>query len=112
MSTGKDRMDLIFQRTEEIREEQKRKKQHRLQAGCMALCLALVISLSACMPEWMEQAVSGSVSHNSGAASLIANQAQLGYIVVGLISFLLGCAATVLLYRIKEKDQKKKDQEP
>lgn len=109
MSTGKDRMDLIFQRTEEIREEQKRKKQRWMQVGCMAFCLVLVISLSACMPGWMEQAASGSVAHHSGAASLIANQAQTGYIVVGLISFLLGCIATVLLYRIKEKNQKKKD---
>ena len=109
MSTGKDRIDLIFQRTEEIREEQKRKMQRRIQAGCMALGLMLVISLSVCMPGWMEQAASGSVAHHSGAASLIANQAQTGYIVVGLISFLLGCIATVLLYRIKEKNQKKKD---
>ena len=58
MSTGKDRIDLIFQRTEEIREEQKRKMQRRMQAGCMALGLMLVISLSVCMPGWMEQAAS------------------------------------------------------
>ena len=97
MSSGKERMDLIFQRTEEIRKEQQRKKKLRMQTGCMAACLVLVISLGACMPGWMEQAVSGSVAHTSGAASLIANQSQLGYIVMGIVSFCLGCVATVLL---------------
>ena len=111
MSSGKERMDLIFQRTEEIRKEQQRKKKLRMQTGCMAACLVLVISLGACMPGWMEQAVSGSVAHTSGAASLIANQSQLGYIVMGIVSFCLGCVATVLLYRIKGRNQQESAQE-
>ena len=111
MSSGKERMDLIFQRTEEIRKEQQRKKKLRMQTGCMAACLVLVISLGACMPGWMEQAVSGSVAHTSGAASLIAHQSQLGYIVMGIVSFCLGCVATVLLYRIKGRNQQESAQE-
>ena len=82
-----------------------------MQTGCMAACLVLVISLGVCMPGWMEQAVSGSVAHTSGAASLIANQPQLGYIVMGIVSFCLGCAATVLLYRIKGRNQQESGQE-
>lgn len=111
MSSGKERMDLIFRRTEEIRKEQTRKKKLWMQTGCMAACLVLVISLGVCMPGWMEQAVSGSVAHTSGAASLIANQPQLGYIVMGIVSFCLGCAATVLLYRIKGRNQQESGQE-
>lgn len=111
MSSGKERMDLIFRRTEEIRKEQTRKKKLWMQTGCMAACLVLVISLGVCMPGWMEQAVSGSVAHTSGAASLIANQPQLGYIVMGVVSFCLGCAATVLLYRIKGRNQQESGQE-
>lgn len=111
MSSCKERMDLIFQRTEEIRKEQQRKKKLWMQTGCMAACLVLVISLGVCMPGWMEQAVSGSVAHTSGAASLIANQSQLGYIVMGIVSFCLGCIATVLLYRIKGRNQQENEQE-
>ena len=111
MSSCKERMDLIFQRTEEIRKEQQRKKKLWMQTGCMAACLVLVISLGVCIPGWMEQAVSGSVAHTSGAASLIANQSQLGYIVMGIVSFCLGCIATVLLYRIKGRNQQENEQE-
>lgn len=108
MRTSKERMDLIFQRTEEIKKERKDKKRLWLEAGCVAACLALVISIGLCMPGMMEQTASGSVAHTSGAASLIANQSQLGYIVVGIISFLLGSVTTVLLYQIKERNQKKR----
>ena len=111
MSVSKDRMDLIFQRTGEIRKEKKRKKGLWMQAGCVAACLILVISLGICMPGTMEQAASGSLSLNSGAASLIANQDQLGYIVVGIVSFCLGAVVTVLLYRIKGRNQTGREQE-
>ena len=105
MRTSEERMDLIFQRTEEIQKEQQRKKQRWLEAGCVAACLGLV------MPGLMDQAVDGSVMHNSGAASLIASQSQLGYIVVGIFSFFLGSITTALLYHVKEhrrKDTEKK----
>lgn len=111
MRTSEERMDLIFQRTEEIQKEQQRKKQRWLEAGCAAAALVLMIALGISMPGLMHQAVSGAVVHNSGAASLIASQSQLGYIVVGIFSFFLGSITTVLLYRIKEhrrKDVEKK----
>ena len=58
------------------------------------------------MPGLMDQAVDGSVMHNSGAASLIASQSQLGYIVVGIFSFFLGSITTALLFRVKEHRRK------
>ena len=106
MRTSEERMNLIFKRTEEIRKEQQRKKKLWMEAGCVAACLVLVISLGLVMPGLMDQAVAGSVTHNSGAASLIASQSQLGYIIVGIFSFFLGSITTVLLYRIKEYGQK------
>lgn len=102
MRTNEERMELIFLRTEEIQKEQRRKRRQWLEAGCVAACLILVISLGIALPELMNRAVSGTVTHNSGAASLIASQSQLGYIMVGIASFVLGCVTTILLYRIRE----------
>ena len=107
MRTNEERMNLIFSRAEEIRNEQQKRKQRWIEAGCVAACMVLIIALGIGMPGIMGHAVSGSVTHNSGAASLIASQAQLGYIVVGIFSFALGCITTILLYRIKER---RKDQ--
>lgn len=85
MRTSEERMDLIFQRTEEIQKEQQRKKQRWLEAGCVAACLVLVVSLGLVMPGLMDQAVDGSVMHNSGAASLIAS--QMSYLRVTHLTF-------------------------
>lgn len=109
MRTNEERMDLIFRRTEEIQKEEKRKKKFWMQAGCLAAMLVLVVSLGVCMPGWIQRAGSETVLHNSGAASLIAGQEQLGYIVVGIVCFLLGCITTVILYQIKEYNQKKRE---
>ena len=87
--------------------EQQKRKQRWIEVGCVAVCMVLIIALGIGMPGIMGHAVSGSVTHNSGAASLIASQSQLGYIVVGIFSFALGCITTILLYRIKER---RKDQ--
>ena len=111
MRTNEERMNLIFERTEEIKKERQRKKRFWMEAGCVAACLILVVSLGFVMPGLMDRAVAGSVTHNSGAASLIASQSQLGYIVVGIFSFFLGSITTVLLYRIKgyrQQDAEKK----
>ena len=109
MRTNEERMNLIFQRTEEIQKTEKKKKKFWMQAGCMAAMLVLVISLGICMPGWIQKAGTETVLHNSGAASLIASQEQLGYIVVGIVCFLLGCITTVLLYQIKERNQRKRE---
>lgn len=106
MRTSEERMDLIFRRTEEIQKEQRRRKQRWIEVAGVAACLVLVTVLCISMPGLMAHTVPGTVTHNSGAASLIASQSQLGYIIVGIFSFFLGSITTVLLYRIKEHGQK------
>ena len=111
MRTNEERMNLIFSRAEEIQKEQLKRKQRWIEVGCVAVCMVLIIALGIGMPGIMGHAVSGSVTHNSGAASLIASQSQLGYIVVGIFSFFLGSITTALLFRVKEhrrKDTEKK----
>ena len=105
MRTNEERMNLIFSRAEEIQKEQQKRKQRWIEVGCVAVCMVLIIALGIGMPGIMGHAVSGSVTHNSGAASLIASQSQLGYIVVGIFSFALGCITTI--YYIVSKNAEK-----
>ena len=103
MRTSEERMDLIFQRTEEIQKEQRRRKQRWIEVAGIAACLVLVTVLCISMPGLMTHTAPGAVAHNSSAASLIASQSQLGYIVVGILSFALGSITTIILYRIRER---------
>ena len=108
MRTNEARARLIHRRTAEIKQERQIKKQRRLDAVCMAACLLLVIGIGTMMPGLMRNAADGSIVHSSGTASLIGSHAALGYIVMGLLAFFLGVCVTVLLYRLRRREERKR----
>lgn len=74
----------------------------------MAACLLLIVAIGAWMPELMAGAAGGSVVHSAGTASLIGSHAALGYIIMGLLTFLLGVCVTLLLYRLRRRSRRKR----
>ena len=111
MRTSEERARLIHRRTAEIKQERRIKRQRRLDAACMAACLFLVIGIGAMMPGLMKGAADGSIVHSSGTASLIGSHAALGYIMMGLLAFLLGVCVTVLLYRLRRRGERQKQED-
>lgn len=111
MRTTEERARLIRRRTAEMRLEQQKKKQRGLDAVCMAVCLLLVGGIGALMPELMQGVADGGVSHASGVASLVGSHAALGYILMGLLAFLLGMCVTVLLYRLRRRNEHKQQED-
>lgn len=73
---------------------------------CVAACLLLVVGLGV----WMPERLSSPVSHSpAGTASLMGSHGALGYIVMGLLCFLLGVCVTVLLYRMRSHTKQRED---
>ena len=107
MRTSEERARLIHRRTAQIKQEHRKKKQQGLYAVCMAACLLLVVGIGSFMPGLSADIVGGEVHHVSGAASLEGIHAALGYILMGLLSFLLGVCVTVLLYRLHRRNERK-----
>lgn len=108
MKTTEKRVELIQKRTAEL----KRKKQQQLRA-CLsaAACLVLIVGVGMVMPDVMQKVSGGSITHTSGAASLVGEHAALGYILMGLLCFLLGITLTILLYQLRQKQDKKQQEE-
>lgn len=106
MRTNEERSELVYKRTAEIKREQKKKKQSALDLICIATCLILVVGIGAFMPEWGTGIPGGEGHHISGAASLVGSHAALGYILMGLMAFLLGVCVTVLLYRLHRRNER------
>ena len=109
MRTNEERLQQIFRRTEALRLRQRRQKQRLLDAACLTVCLLAVGALGVCIPQLMGGAGPGSISHASGAASLIGSSAALGYILMGLLSFLLGVSVTVLLVRLRRRSGRREE---
>ena len=107
MRTNKERAGSILRRTAEIKREGQKKKQRLWDMIVMAACLFLVAGIGLLMPGRMVGITGGEVLHTSGAASLVGSHASLGFILMGLFSFLLGVCVTMLLYRLYRRNERK-----
>lgn len=84
-----------------------KQKRRALGTVCMAVCLLLVVDIGACMPSLMAGVTEGGVVHASSAASLIGSHTALGYILMRLLAFLFGVCVTVLLYRLRRRNERR-----
>ena len=110
MRTNEERAGLIHRRAAEIKKEQQKRKQWALDTICIAACLILVVGIGSFLPDWVVGVPGGEVHHASGAASLVGSHAALGYILMGLMAFLLGVFVTVLLHRLHRRNERKQQE--
>ncbi len=85
------------------RQREKRLRRNTItMASAVAACLALLIGASLAMPGIAAHIQTGNYSGFETAASIFHGGAALGYIVIGLLAFLLGVCVTVLCFRIRQ----------
>lgn len=89
MKTDAERMALIRQRTAQLQRQARARQMLLIDAGCMAACLVLVVCLGLAMPGWAGTSVALHVSP-TGTAGMLSERGADGYILVGVLSFLLG----------------------
>ena len=111
MKAFEERIRLVHERTARRKRARARRRRLALNAACMAACLLPVTGIGALMPGLMARSAGGGVAHVSGAASLIGGHAALGYILMGLMAFLLGVCVTVCLYRLRRRDERRRREE-
>ena len=110
MRTNEERAGLIHKRTASIKRERQKRKQRALDMICIAACLILVVGIGLFMPGLTAGIPGGEVHHASGAASLVGSHSALGYILMGIMAFLLGVFVTVLLYRLHRRNERKQQE--
>ena len=110
MRTNEERAALVRRRTEKIKEEQQRKrhKMHMtvLSGASLAACLCILVNVGIAMPQIAPEFGEASISHTSGAASLLAGSEALGYVMMGIFAFFLGVCVTLLLYVIHRRQRR------
>ena len=74
-------------------------------ASAVAACLVLLVGVSLAMPGIAAKIQSGDYSGFETAASIFHGGAALGYIVIGLLAFLLGVCVTVLCFRLRQMNR-------
>ena len=88
------------------RQREKRLRRNTVtMASAVAACLALLIGASLAMPGIAASIQTGNYSGFETTASIYGGGAALGYIVIGLLAFLLGVCVTVLCFRLHQMNR-------
>ena len=105
MRSHEERIAEVRRRIAE-KERQKRRKQRRIVAiTCIAACLAVIFGASFVMSGISRQMVLGISSGYETAATILGGGAAPEYIIIGLLSFLLGVCVTILCFRVHLLDK-------
>ena len=91
------------------RREQRRRSTITTLSAAVA-CLVLIVSVSFAMPGMVAGVRPGDFAGYETAASMYGGGDALGYIIVGLLAFLLGVCMTILCFRLRQMERDEKDE--
>ena len=101
MRSNEERVAEVKRRIAE-KERQKKLRRSRIAAvSAVAACLVLILVLSLFMPGIAGQLRPGGYSDYEMAARMFGENGARGYIIIGLLAFLLGVCVTILCFRIR-----------
>ena len=98
MRSHEERVTEAKRRIAKIEREKRLRRNTITMASAVAACLALLIGASLAMPGIAASIRTGNYSGFDTTASIYGGGAALGYIVIGLLAFLLGVCVTVLCF--------------
>ena len=114
MRSHEERVVETKRRIAKIEREKRLRRDKFTMISAVAACLALLIGASLAMPGIAANIQTGNYSGFETAASMYGGGAALGYIVIGLLAFLLGVCVTILCFRLhqmnREDDQNKESE--
>ena len=102
MLSHEERVVETKRRIAKIEREKRLRRDKITMISAVAACLALLIGASLAMPGIAANIQTGNYSGFETAASMYGGGAALGYIVIGLLAFLLGVCVTVLCFRLRQ----------
>ena len=105
MRSHEERVAETKRRIAKMEREKQRRRNTITMASAVAACLALLIGASLAMPGIAANIQTGNYSGFETAASMYGGGAALGYIVIGLLAFLLGVCVTVLCFRLRQMNR-------
>lgn len=96
-----------------VEKERQKGRQRRQIAAVLgvAACLAVIVGASFAMPVISEQIMQGTSSGFETAGTILGGGTVPGYIIIGLLAFLLGVCVTILCFRIRRLDKEEQAEE-
>ena len=101
MRTAEERINAMHLRAAEIQTERKQRNVNILSSAVAIAGFAAVILLGIMMPGLTDKVTINGV-YDGYNASIFSESSTIGFVVVAILSFLLGAAVTVFCFRIRK----------
>ena len=111
MRSHEDRVAETKRRIAKIEREKRLRRNTITMVSAVAACLVLLIGASLAMPGIAASIRTGDYVGFETAASIFHDGAALGYIVIGLLAFLLGVCVTVLCFLLRQMNREDRQDE-
>ena len=111
MRSHEERVTETKRRIAKIEQEKRLRRNTITMASAVAACLVLLIGASFAMPGIAAGIQTGDYFGFETAASIFHSGVALGYVVIGLLAFLLGVCVTVLCFRLRQMDREDTESE-
>lgn len=105
MRSNEERIAEVKRRIAEKEYKKRLRREWAAAVCCVAACLAVIAGVSLSMPDTVSRIEKGTSSGLETAATMLGGSTALGYIVVGLLAFVLGVCVTVLCFRIRRLNE-------
>ena len=102
MLKNEERIAEVKRRIAKKEQQQRLRRRRIVSAFCIAACLAVIVGVSFVMPGIVGQITPGTSSGFETAATILGGSTALGYMVIGLLAFILGVCVTVLCFRLRQ----------
>ena len=107
MRSNAERVAAVKQRIAEKEREKRRRRERLIAVSASAISLIFIVGMSLCMPSFAEKASSADHVNFGTTASIFSDNGALRYLVIGILAFCLGVSATVLSYRVHQREQER-----
>ena len=105
MRSNEERIAEVKRRIAEKEYKKRLRREWAAAVCCVAACLAVIAGVSLSMPDIVSRIEMGTSSGFETTATILGGSAAPGYIVVGLLAFVLGVCVTVLCFRIRRLNE-------
>ncbi len=112
MRSNEERIAEVKRRIAEKEYKKRLRREWAAAVCCVAACLAVIAGVSLSMPDIVSRIEMGTASNFETTATMLGGSSALGYIVVGLLAFVLGVCVTVLCFRIRRLNEEEQTGEP
>ena len=106
MRSKAERVAAVKQRVIQLEVRRQQRRNRTAVLASVTVCLTIIVAAAFVMPNITARLAAGDYAGYETAASIFGGSVAIGYVVIGLLAFVLGVLTTVLCFKLRDSQKK------